>query len=396
MFTKSCSLAAESLARKGLQKIDFTLASEDIFPSITAAGILPFHEGFCSDHRTSMNIDLNIVSFIHGTSDDPANNTQRLFTSKNYKRTRDVKAVITSEWHKQLLTSRIATLSTVSKLPEEQLRKQRLLERWEKLDAEVGNVFKLAITSLRNTKTWTPQIAEASGTKRYWRYQVFQPGICWNRDKPLKSSNAHFWQRHLECLCSSTSSRSSHTFSRSPTPTNSASLRQSPGNTDWKPTVKQDTGGGGGTEIHTFTPMGREAKGSVQRKNQALKPITSGSISKVDVPTELVADLQNMKVQEDGPLLAEQHPHMVKVFCHLIQQKRKGHKEWTTLLDKCLIETAILLYNQQHFRQAATTPFGQGFLAKLLGHAGITEQCYQILDGIKVDIPPELEFPKLS
>ncbi len=68
-------------------------------------------------------------------------------------------------------------------------------------------------------------------------------------------------------------------------------------------------------------------------------------------------------------------------------------EEWVTVIEKTTL--VVLLYCQQHFRQASNTPLGSGHLAQIIGTARTTEECNKILHGIipeaiKTAQPPEL------
>ena len=69
-----------------------------------------------------------------------------------------------------------------------------------------------------------------------------------------------------------------------------------------------------------------------------------------------------------------------------MQQKRKANKEWVTIIDQPTLERAILLFCQEHFRQAAKTPFGSGQLFELLSASGLKAAGEQILQGICPDL----------
>ena len=57
-----------------------------------------------------------------------------------------------------------------------------------------------------------------------------------------------------------------------------------------------------------------------------------------------------------------------------------GVEDREILLDVEEIHSALLERNQQHFHQAAETPFGHGFLYDLVGYSGISKVAQDIED----------------
>ncbi len=85
------------------------------------------------------------------------------------------------------------------------------------------------------------------------------------------------------------------------------------------------------------------------------------------------------------------HPQIQQRFSNVWFKGNKPlMKTGWQILDKKIIKTAIILYCQQHFWQAADTPFGSGHLAELIGQAGLMEACNEILQGAQVNLPPAL------
>jgi hypothetical protein len=64
-----------------------------------------------------------------------------------------------------------------------------------------------------------------------------------------------------------------------------------------------------------------------------------------------------------------------------VRQKRTAPEEWVTIIDRQTLETSILLFCQQHFQQAASTPFGSGHLADILEGSGLTAAGEAMLQG---------------
>ncbi len=77
------------------------------------------------------------------------------------------------------------------------------------------------------------------------------------------------------------------------------------------------------------------------------------------------------------------------------QEQMVGVWRVGAIIDKWMLETTVLLYCQQHFRHASTTPLGSGQLADSIGNAALTEECTHIINGmipeaIMSATPPEL------
>ena len=158
----------------GSTKIDYILASPTIIAYITRAGILPLEEAFCSDHRL-MYIDVDIHGFFRGIAADPVHPRPRSFTTKNTKRTSKFKQTVLEEWARRNLSARIAILSRLSHLPSDTLNRQRLLEQWDKIDKEIGILFKYsedALKTPKQRKAWSPTLARAGAIMRYWKTRL--------------------------------------------------------------------------------------------------------------------------------------------------------------------------------------------------------------------------------
>ena len=160
--------------RNGSTKIDYILASPTIIANVTRAGILPLEEAFCSNHRL-MYIDVDIQGFFCGIASDPVHPRPRSFTTKNKKRTSQFRQTVSEEWSQRNLSARITILSRLSFLNSDTLNRQRLLEQWDKLDIEIGILFKFSEEALKTPtqrKAWSPFLAKAGATMRYWMIRL--------------------------------------------------------------------------------------------------------------------------------------------------------------------------------------------------------------------------------
>ncbi len=113
---------------------------------------------------------------------------------------------------------------------------------------------------------------------------------------------------------------------------------------------------------------------------RVFKPLRSNSVSRVDIPSDLIPHSSKDTNPEGNVTTSDQD--LTQILQRTICTKRQdGTEEWTTVIDQTQVETAILMYSHQHFQQARSTPFGHGVLADLIGHSGLTKASQAILDG---------------
>jgi hypothetical protein len=122
-----------------------------------------------------------------------------------------------------------------------------------------------------------------------------------------------------------------------------------------------------------------------QKIGRTLKSHTTSGLSRVDIPNDKL-EYVNGNTQTDSSNrlrpISENPPALRAILQRTIRTKRKdGPEEWVTVLDQSQIEQSILRYCQEHYQQAQPTPFGHGYLARLLGHSGLTAASQQILYG---------------
>ncbi len=107
---------------------------------------------------------------------DPTHRKTRTFTTKNPKTLKKVRDVISAEWTRRKLTSRIQVMAEISRKDPKQIRQDRLSSIWEKIDFDIGLVFQLADKTLHQPKRqiheWSPALAHAGAIKRYWRIRL--------------------------------------------------------------------------------------------------------------------------------------------------------------------------------------------------------------------------------
>jgi hypothetical protein len=136
-----------------------------------------------------MYFDLDVVTFFYATTSNPVSHQGRDFTTKDIKKTKLFIDSTMSEWERQNMSSRIQTLSEISKLPSHQVNIDKASALFEKLDAEITRVFERATSSLntptKRQKSWSPQWARAGTARRYWRARISNVAIGWPKQLHL-------------------------------------------------------------------------------------------------------------------------------------------------------------------------------------------------------------------
>ena len=82
-------------------KIDHLLVSQDVLPSVTRSGFLPWGVVIASDHRTGF-LDVN-ASMLFGTLDDTTAPSSRLLHTKYPKRTKKYREEVLGKFKEQQL-----------------------------------------------------------------------------------------------------------------------------------------------------------------------------------------------------------------------------------------------------------------------------------------------------
>jgi hypothetical protein len=160
--------------RSGSSQIDYCLATFQVIECVSQAGILAFDNALGGDHR-AMYFDLDIASFFKGITNNPVSIKGRAFTTKDKKKSKAFVDAVDAQWTRRHLSSRIETLSTISKLPASAIRRDAIIAKFEQIDAEITRVFEQATKSLKipkHTHLWSPAWARAGATKRYWKARI--------------------------------------------------------------------------------------------------------------------------------------------------------------------------------------------------------------------------------
>jgi hypothetical protein len=371
--------------RQGSRPIDFMFGSPDVVECITRVGVGGFDELFDSDHRPIF-FDLDAVKFFRGLPMDPTDRKSRTFTTKNTKHAQCIRQEISKEWVRRRLSDRIAVLVKVSQKNAALIRKDRLSEMWEKLDAEIGRVFHDAELALKVPKKrdhkWSPALAKAGAVKRYWRIRLAWAQIG-NRQLPTFSRSAFLLklqddgsedvttlqQRHdaatkhyASMIHRDVQLREDHLHQLQ------AQLSQNPSKE-----IKE--------EIQAIRNLQRteQAQKIFRKIRNTLRPVRGGTLAKVEIPRDLSHALKEYSSQKSP--LHSPNQEVTTILQRIVRQKRTAPEEWVTIIDRQTLETSILLFCQQHFQQAASTPFGSGHLADILEGSGLTAAGEAMLQG---------------
>ncbi len=388
--------------RNGRDKIDFMLGTPDIIPAITRAGILAFNEGFSSDHRT-MFIDLDLSRILKGSHTDVTHRANRSFTSTNKKTVKIIRGVITLEWERRQMSARIRKLSEISKLTTTEIRMEALSASWEKIDKEIGIIFQQAERALRipkkNKYKWSPLLAKAGAEKQYWRARL----ISLEAGKQVQGSGLTLQKRfniedHPNLSIAQVKGNYDSAVKRYAEATKQdAELRY----THLDVLIDQLSQKRDPESVRELKAVKALKRAEQQQKlfaklRQTLKPIASGAISRVDIPIDLAEVLTQVKEADDLSISASNNEVVREILQRTVQEKRQDSEEWVTLIDKQSLERAILVYCQEHFRQAEATPFGAGQLFDMLGHSGLTEAGRELLKGTLFENADHTDFPEIK
>jgi hypothetical protein len=297
-----------------------------------------------------------------------------------------VRTEITQEWLRRRLSDSIALLVEKSKQDPGLVCKEKITALWEKLDNEIGRVFQSAEKALKIPKKsahkWSPALAKAGAVKRYWRVR-----LSWahsgKQDLPTFSRRAFklrltddgstdvdVLQQRYDAATKHFASITSRDVQLREDHLQQLQLQMAH---NPNPETK--------AEIQSIRALQRTEQSikTFRKIRNTLRPIRSGTLSKVEIPWELSEELA--KSSTANILVQNPSPEAATILQRIIRQKRQATEEWVTVIDKPTLERSILLFCQQHFQQAAQTPFGSGHLAKLLLSSGLTQAGEQMLRG---------------
>jgi hypothetical protein len=103
------------------------------------------------------------------------------------------------------------------------------------------------------------------------------------------------------------------------------------------------------------------------RIRSTLKPIQAGAVSWVNVPIDMLPYLDGP--DDAGTKVSADDGNLKSILSRMIRTKRRdGSKEWTKIFDQSKIETAVLLYNHQHFSRQGTLHLVLGPSQNSLAH----------------------------
>ncbi len=271
---------------------------------------------------------------------------------------------------------------------------------WDKLDNEVGHIFKYAESQLKvpaHITSWSPAIVKAGAIKRYWRTRLIQV----QHGKPyspklLRKSRKRELSDDLTTDLEELEARHDQATKDYEIASNlDEELRSSHLEALIQTCQSQETAQKS-SELSALKALQRSEKSIKMFKKirSTLKPIQGSADSRVDVPNDMVPHIDEHNPETEN--ITTPNKDLQEILQRTISTKRKdGSEEYCTIFDQQKLETSILMYNHQHFQQARQTPFGSGLLSKLIGNDGLTSAWNEILEGTlfhhhDLDLFPEL------
>ena len=305
------------------------------------------------------------------------------FTTKNSKRTEAFRNSVARLWVQRNITSKVSTLSSISHLPPNHLRNPRLEEMWNKVDKEIGWIFAYAEKALKVPKfktDWSPTLAHVGSICRYWRTRLslIKSGNPINqklrRTKTILKIQDDLTNDVISietCFAKAQQSYQALRYKDKEARREHLETLYSQYSTPLAKNKRKAVAAICGSELQQ--KMFRNIK-------RTLRPMQSTSVSRVDIPIDMVPYVENDEAQD--LCINTKSDSLKTILQRTIQRKRtQGPEKWVTLTDQVPLEKAILMYNHQHFQQSKNTPFGSGNLASLVGSSGLTEASSSILDG---------------
>ena len=387
---------------RGSEKIDFCLATPHILECITRSGILVIDDAYMSDHRT-MFLDLDVNRYFNGITPDTVGRTSRSFTTKNKKLTGAFSQFVSNDWTKRKLSGRIKIMDNLSKLPPGKVNTTRMQSMWDKVDLEIGNAIKDGEKSLNiptKSREWSPALAKSGAECRYWKARIYNSihGRC-GQQGLVKLAHKYAipddgttdrleLEKHLNAATRQHAFITKRDVDFRDTHTDSLiaalELQSDP---DSKRSLK---------DLKALKRAEKQSQ-TFSKIRRLLKPSNSGAVSRLDVPQDMAQHIQNRPSGQVEGQITNDDKNLKDILQRTIKVKRQdGAEVWETLVDKAHLESSLLMYCEEHYQQATTTPLGSGYLAKLLGTAGLTEAGQQIIDGTLFEGFDDTNCPELS
>ena len=154
----------------GSSCIDYIYVSRNIFNSVTSISIMPFSEGFPSDHRAIV-LQLKKEVLLNHNRTDMTRPQNRLFKTTEVKRCLIYQEELTRLMDSHRITERLDDI--VEELNESPTPSR--IEQLNKLDKEFGQYITAAARKANKGNTsldWSPAISYARLQYRYWKVRV--------------------------------------------------------------------------------------------------------------------------------------------------------------------------------------------------------------------------------
>lgn len=325
----------------GSTRIDYFLTTGDIMDYVSAAGILPFHEYYESDHR-AMFLDVDLAEYLKGLPSTQMSTDSRGITGKNPRAIQKYQAMI----DKYLLQSDLeAKLTAFSQSSENGITMtSEQIAELQRLEAEFTKIRLAADTACKKLDNlpWSPELRNKYNAIRYWKLWLKE--ILTNRDYGVPRAKI---------------------IVGFPVPITCPSL----------PEIQ--------TALRSATKLYRQARcNAIELRERFLT-----------AQAEMYARHNSTKASLEVKRILYTEL-MARTYHHLRVVMGKTHSAplsyllipspddtLTPILDASEIEHAIHQRNLGHFRQADETIFARGILPDTLGPYGTNAQAKEILNG---------------
>ncbi len=360
--------------------IDFMLGSPNISDSVRRAGYLAYDDGIFSKHR-GLFVDLDFHQLMGPMAAISPPQSRRLRSEDQPSVDRYVDAFKDyaddhNLWQRvEDLVVAASTLSTAS-----------CQQQFDAIDRDITRAMIHAEKLAKRPSgkfAWSPKLREAGLVARYWHLRLREREQHYNLRAPILAIKTRLTTLN---------------FNVDDDLTSDSSIIKTRWKTALKALRKVRTTASDHRNVHLQTTLTQyenmESSSVIKAKIQRIKRLINiegmrkpfrhvhaalnsshgKGISKLFIPS----GIKNKKVaarftNSDGTILPEQLIAMA--------QSDKTSVTYDTILDCDTIETELLRYNREWFRQAKDTPFGHGELFHLVGYDGLTEEANSIISG---------------
>jgi hypothetical protein len=356
---------------RGKKRLDYILISANISQAVLRSGILPFYSLFLSDHRPCyIDIDSNLL-FNEATSQAPSDH--RGLQLQDPRKVEQYIAAVNDQLIYHNVMEKVRGLKSRAEGnawgPSDQAT-------YEQLDALTTEIMKHAekLISRKYTKKieWSPALAKAVNTTRYWRLLLKRSRnllvsnviLCNTRRKAgIPASDTNMTRQEIienlrEAIKDLKTKQSNHVQLRKQYLEELVEyLVLKRGNIDPLDTEKLNKAKA--KQVQAL--INRERKKRMYRKiNYTLSDQNDnrGRLCRINVPASIPLEPYPVGPDPktwDGP--------------------------WVAITDPWLIAKYVCAQNVRQYNQAANTPFGSGYLGKCVGQTALTEAAEAILNG---------------